>query len=371
MKSFYTMFDDITNVHLIKDVGMIPYTLAKEHLYDSYIVSYGRGEDEFPYLKKDVRELKLVARPRITGNTIIDGCIWLIKNAKKIDVLNLYHYSQSTFIWILFYKLANRNGEIYLKLDMCTEAGMKMKMKEGTIKYWLTKNVLGKCKLISAETKAFKEFANQKWPIKTEYISNGVQKISNIQTMQKEKIILSVGRLGTKQKATEILLNAFEKALPYISSDWNLILVGSMEKDFEKVFKEKILNNQELKSRIHWLDEIAEREQLKEIYQKAAIFTMPSRWEGFSIAGIEALSNCDYLLTTELMSFCEMINNKYGMTFPVDDIEKYSELLVLTCKAFDSGEIKMDEEEIEDYINENYCYEESCKKIYRFMERAV
>ena len=40
-KKFYTMMENLENVHLIKDVGMFPYVLQKEGYFDSYIVGYG------------------------------------------------------------------------------------------------------------------------------------------------------------------------------------------------------------------------------------------------------------------------------------------------------------------------------------------
>ena len=39
-KRFLTLFPELENVHLMKDVGMIPYIMHKEFGYDSYIASY-------------------------------------------------------------------------------------------------------------------------------------------------------------------------------------------------------------------------------------------------------------------------------------------------------------------------------------------
>ena len=48
----------------------------------------------------------------------IGSIIYLLKNAKKIDWLNLYHAGQRTLCFSWIYKTLNSDGKIYLKLDM-------------------------------------------------------------------------------------------------------------------------------------------------------------------------------------------------------------------------------------------------------------
>ena len=56
---------------------------------------------------------------------------------------------------------------------------------------------------------------------------------------EKENIILTVGRLGTHQKATEVLLEAF--SLIYKKNNWTLHLAGEIDENF-KPFIEKFFN---------------------------------------------------------------------------------------------------------------------------------
>lgn len=369
-KTFYTVMEQLENVHLVKDVGMIPFVMYRECGYDSYIVSYGKPVEEFEYLKTDVKGLKFAIRKKHTGNSIIDGCIWLVRNAKKIDVLHLFHYKYSTFIWILFYKIFHPSGQVYLKLDIDADAGIHMKMKPHTLKYLATRWILGMCKVVSCETKNFCEYANKYWPIRVEYIPNGVLKNNIIPQNEKKKIVMTVGRLGTKQKATEILIEAYEKACSQISSEWKLVLVGSMKEEFAMYLQQKIEKNEKLKSRIRIVGEIKEREELEKLYQECSVFTMPSRWESFGIVVLEALSKGDFLLLTNLTSFRELtLGYEYGETFEIDDVDEYSEKLIDVCKRIDNGEIDIDCNRLKELLNERFTWESICKRLDYLLKR--
>lgn len=366
--SFYTMMENLSDVHLGKDVGLIPYVLNKEGLTNSYIVAYDKKEVDFPSLKSTVPGLKIVIRKKYTGNTILDGCIWLIFNSRKIDILNLYHYKPSTFIWIPFYKFFNPKGKVYLKLDIDPTAGMKMKMKKGSFKWILTKRILGKCTLITCETKIFKEYADKNWPIKIEYIPNGILlRDLKIKLDYKEKIIMTVGRLGTKQKATEILLEGFQRASSEISNDWKLILIGSMENDFKEYFKSFLKEHENIASRIIYKGEIKDRQLLNKAYEKCKIFILTSRWEGFPLAGMEAISKGDYLLTTDLYSFKEMNNNgKFGDIFRINNVTELSEKIIKICNDFEEKDL-FNTKELENFLLNNYIYEKNCRKIFNLL----
>ena len=57
IKTFVTIFPHTENIHLIKDVGMIPYILQKHHDFDSYIATYNNGNYQF--LDTEVKGLKI------------------------------------------------------------------------------------------------------------------------------------------------------------------------------------------------------------------------------------------------------------------------------------------------------------------------
>lgn len=365
-KKFYTMMENLENVHLIKDVGMFPYVLQKEGYFDSYIVGYGVDECDLKYLCSTIKGVKYVKRKKITGNSIMDGIVWLVGNSKKIDILNLYHYKKSTFIWILIYKLFNPKGKVYVKLDIDPADGMRMTMKRNTIKYFVTKYILGMASVISCETRTFKEYAENNWPINVQYIPNAIMKEEINCNCKKENIIISVGRMGTQQKATEILLDAFESVKDVIDSSWKLVLVGSVEKNFEQRLYSSL---DKCEGRIEYKGVISDRKELSKLYERSKIFTIPSRGESFGIAALEAISKGDYLLTTDLISFKEISNNgQFGDFFPIDDVNAYADKIIITCKKVNGEHDVFNKIALKEYLNGEYSYESVCKKLFNLLQ---
>ncbi len=369
-KTFYTLMEQVENVHLMKDVGMFPYVLGKYFGYQPYIVSYHKPKTDFPYLQQEVKGVLLKSRGRYTGNPILDGGIWLWAHAKDIDILNLYHFKPSSFLWILIYKRRNPKGKVWLKLDIDANAGIHMNMRKGSLKWFLTRHILGKCSVVSAETKIFCRYAACNWPVKIDYIPNGVLKADIKPGCRKEKQILTVGRLGTKQKATETLIKAFQKAEGAISGEWKLVLAGPIDPLFEgRLYR--YLKKYHLSQRVTYIGEITNRAALNRIYSESAVFTMPSRWESFGIAALEALSKGCYLLTTDLYSFRELNGGgRFGKCFPVDDVDAYARLIVQVCSSIDSLQLRIQKNELTAFLEENYTYENVCRKLHKKLSQS-
>ena len=192
------------------------------------------------------------------------------------------------------------------------------------------------------------------------------EEIKNI--TKKKKIILCVGRLGTKQKATEILIESFEKAYTNISPEWKLWLVGSMEPEFENYLLSKLNKNPELNKRITYLGQIYDRKEMCKIYEDAAIITLPSRWESFNMVALEALAKSAYLISSDLVSFREMTNyGEFGAHFQVDCIDDYARKMITTCKLMDDQKLNFNKHRLFEHMCNQYCYEEICRKIDKYL----
>ena len=96
---------EIEEFHLYKDVGEVPYYLSKNYNVECEIVHLGNG------LSGNFRNVKLIPRKgfmsklrKIPGLGGIFYSIrlltYLIKHAKKIDVLMLFHFSKFNFLKI-------------------------------------------------------------------------------------------------------------------------------------------------------------------------------------------------------------------------------------------------------------------------------
>ena len=114
MKTNYcVLYPEAENVHLIKDVGMIAYKMFKLFGYEASLACYENGS--YDYLEKEVKGLKLNFIERKYNNNILDGIRYLRKNAKSIDVLQLFHITIRSVVYAFTYKLFNSKGKIYLK----------------------------------------------------------------------------------------------------------------------------------------------------------------------------------------------------------------------------------------------------------------
>jgi L-malate glycosyltransferase len=116
MKKFLTLFPLTSNIHLTKDVGMIPYILFKDFGYESTLACYDNGNYE--YLENEVKGLKIVFIKRIFNNVFIDSLLFLLFNGRKYDILQLYHLNRWNAALAYFFKVFTvKRRFTYLKLD--------------------------------------------------------------------------------------------------------------------------------------------------------------------------------------------------------------------------------------------------------------
>ena len=85
------MFVGCGGVGITKDVGQIPQALAKYHGYHSYFVTY-KGCDFEPWTKKYAPNITIRYLRNISNNEFLSELFYIFKNAKQIDVLQIYHF---------------------------------------------------------------------------------------------------------------------------------------------------------------------------------------------------------------------------------------------------------------------------------------
>jgi len=361
--NFVTLFPETENVHLIKDVGMIGYVMHKYYGYNSSIACYKNGE--YKYLEDEVKGLKLHFIKKRIGATL-DGCVYIIRAARKIDVLHLFHLRGRSFLWMLIYKALCPKGKVFLKIDGGLALHKKLSQKHSTIKVWVIRWTTGKNCLISTETKSIQSLLRKDWTADVKYIPNGFYdngKKHPIQFKNKDNVLCTVGRIGTQQKATEILLEAFKIASEDIK-DWNLRIVGAIEKQFEPYISKYFEENPNLRARVIFTGVISDRKILDAEYEKAKIFCLPSRFESFGIVLTEALKNGCYMICTNLPTSIEITGSgKYAKYFEIDDTKALAQLIIETCK--NENGLLSDRlcEDIQEYAYNNYYLPKICKEI--------
>ena len=221
---FVTLFPDCTNTELIKDVGQIPYWLTKNFGVDAVLVS-SKIELEGEYVS-EIPELEIKRIPKFLGSYKLAGFVYILLNAKRIDWLNLYHFNRCSLYWGKLYKLLNKEGKIYRKLDLdyrsCNE------IREDKQKRRIFQSCVEQADLASAESESV-ILQLKKYTKKLEHIPDGYFNSTKTESRgnTKQNIFLTVGRLGSRQKATEVLLRAFVKTAG--KHDWKLVLAGNVK----------------------------------------------------------------------------------------------------------------------------------------------
>ncbi len=310
---FVTLFTRLKNVHLLKDIGMVPYHMYREHGFTSVIVT-NRNDREYDYLEKEVKGLRLAF---IKGK----GAAYLIRHAGRIDVLNVYHLNLQSFFLLWLFKLLKKKGaKSYLKLDIDNDGVRRLLMKNPV--GWVKRMTIRAADVVSAETGDIYRRLKKIYGKKLIHITNGYYTTNPEpeRFFEKKKEVITVGLLGTKVKATEILIEAFVRAAGD-RTDWLLRLVGPVTPDFRNPYPED--------GRIVFEGEIKDKEKLRELYRRARIFAFPSRHESFGIVMLEAAACGEYIISTEGVPAAKDIirTTGYGAIVPVDDTDAFAEEL--------------------------------------------
>ncbi len=315
-KTFVTIFTAAENFHLVKDVGQIPYFMYKTEGYEASLVCY-RNNTEYPYLKNEVKGLKLTFIPN-NGRLFyfdIGVVIFLFTSSRSIDVLNLFHFKKDNLFYLLVYKLLNKKGKAIIKLDIdllfFKQYNALFYSKYPIKNYFLravTKCIFSLSDRITIETEEGREYLLKIYPElqkKLICIPNGVDDTFIERNIilkpfeQKENIIITVGRIGTKQKNTELLLESLR--LTNLEG-WKVYIIGPIEAGFKPYIENYFKTNPHLKGKISFTGNIVNRLELFAWYNRAKIFCLTSRFESFGIVFTEALYFGNYILTSPVSS---------------------------------------------------------------------
>lgn len=319
-----------SNVELVKDCGLIPYLLYKNHGCDASMVGAKGGE--YPYASL-VEGMKLEYLEDGSTETKIK---YILEKAKEIDCLILRGCYSSNIPVAYVYKMYNPEGVIYVGLDANSYwTDHILWDREDFVKF------MNCCDYIATSCTAMQKHLTEKWPWDIHCIPNGYYSFSSNENQaidwdKKEKIILTVGRLGTWQKATEVLLEAYALIAAQIPQ-WKLRLVGNIEEKFQDYLKDYNEKYPELINNITFTGSIENRDELHEEYKKAQIFAMTSRREGGAPNVIaEALHAGCVMALTEFDAYEDAVRGgECGLSSPIDDVEKYAEILLELCTKAD------------------------------------
>lgn len=349
-KNFLHIHDEFEYTWLGKDNGMIPIYMSEVCGYNSYILT-NDIKHELPDVFRSVHIVKVKRLFKKIGNFAyfikllrrLNIFKYLIKNAKEIDVLMLFHISRCSYWYAFVYKLLNKTGKVYIKADFNLEVYQKeigrlnsrsrnfkdfFKKRNEIAEYKKRKKLVTMVDLISYETEdSYNEmkysYAGVDTKGKVIYLPNGydnleIERNYKIKNMDNKKnIILTVGRLGTEAKNTEFLLESLKKI---DFKDWKFYFVGSETKEF-RIYKDNFFNKYPyLKEKILFLGEIKDRKKLYSLYNEAKVFVLPSKWESFGIVMVEAMAFGEYIITSNTCAANDITKNgEIGKIISIDE----------------------------------------------------
>ena len=244
------------------NVKLMPYNRNKYHLRKRYNVFF-----KIRYMVKQLKKYRPDVVIGIMGENTMVGRVAVNLSGLKIPVVYSDHFS-----------LERPKG--------------KLTMVEKIYKFHLSKY----CAAYTVLTQADKDFVENK--LKNVYVMPNplcIPPLNNVSTV-KEKIILAIGRLDAwYYKGFDILIDAWGK-IAYKYHDWKLVIVGAGTQKSISYLKDLMgQTNAEKQIEIHSFTP-----NIIEYYQKAEIFVLSSRYEGFGLVLLEAMSRgcaciaCDY-----------------------------------------------------------------------------
>jgi len=349
-KNFTLYWPSFVNAELCKDLGVITMIFNKHLNYNSHILCSKNQENYDEVIKENI-EMHYIVDDASINNVL-----------ENTDVLFLIGFYDFNLLMIQKFKSINPKGKVYLKLDINVHWLGRIVFGQDTAK------LLNEVTLISVECRNIKKILDENWPVKVEYIPNGYYNTGisrNIEYKEKENTIITVGRLGTYEKATEILLEAFKLASTKLT-DWKLKLVGSIEAHFQVVIDNFIDINPELKDRIIFTGRINDRNLIEEEYRKAKIFCLTSRCEGFPNVFGEAANKGCYIISSDIDPAWDITDDKkYGSITPINDYVSLANEFITVC----SNEERLEAvcRDIQIYTKEHFEWIKLCQKIDSFL----
>ena len=313
----YCLLFNVENVHLLKELGLLAWSMHKYLGYDSFMATYKNGN--YDYLKY-LPGLRLEFIPNVKRDFVADSLTWLRSNAKRIDVLHLFHMYDRTKRHVELYKQVNPSGKVYLKLD-------------GTV---TKQNVFKDTSIIDFISTEFKEYAIEvakvlKRPIG--FVPNPIHP-NEVQEFRKfenrKNNIFYVGRVES-DKGSHTLLEAFVKILTLAGAINNKLTIA---KNFFNIYPN-------LKGKVIFTGNINDRDRLIELYRSSKIFAFPSRHEGCPISSrhegcpislAEAVSQGCFPVVSDIRPNKLLTNNfKYAYYHERDNTAQLADKLLYAC----------------------------------------
>ena len=327
---FYSYSSHVDQVFLYKEHGEIPYYFSKLYDYRAIVDDY--YDANLPDATK-FRTVELQSYKH-RNRFIKLRKIWKIfRMARDIDLLYLLSITPDSMYKMLAYRLGGGKGKIYLKLDLGIYAkdGKDLLKWENMSLFLKTVHFFFKPipDVYTVETKrSYERLRNSYYGDLIEKgklfrLPNGFDPqileeigVTRRNVSEKEKVMITVGRLGTHQKNTELLLDVLSKV---DLQDWKFYCIGPIEDSFKGEIEKFYSEHPKKKDSVIFTGMISQKEKF-EYYDKARVFVLTSRHEGFAFALVEAAYMKNYIVSTDVGGAEDVLDYTGGVLFELEGV---------------------------------------------------
>ena len=325
-------------VHLKKDVGLFPKYLQKEYFDSARIVKIGT-DDKTDYSSSNLLVEDLFYEPRVNESSFQQSkkfeikclikCFKYLLKHKDLTHIMIFNLTRFSVGLAFLVKVFLHGRKIYLKLDANTDISRRLSENSKKLSRKTFLKLISFVDIISVETEQNYEIIKQNPYIakKLFLVPNGFEKPFDWNIDKKENIILTVGSLGLPVKNTDVLLESVKKI---DFKDWKFYFTGPVEDCFQKKVIDFYKENPELKEKIIFTGAVYDSKELANLYIKSKVFILPSEYESFGIATIEAASYGDYLILTDTGVARDIIQDEnFGCILNENDSESQNKIMLV------------------------------------------
>ncbi len=307
--------DALQPVHLSKEIGQIPSHLHRDHGW--------RCEIWATFPADGLPDIPVVGIGRGMA------AVWhAAARASRVDLLQVMHLSPLSLAATAAVKAVHPQCLTWAKLDYDSRSMDRLTQRLGH-RAWRAayRMALSHVDVLSAETEEMTrrvaEVVEALRPARAPRVvclPNGGMPPSRPAPPVRSGSALFVGRIGSRPKATEILLAAFA-VIAATLPEATLEMAGPLEPGWDVViqrWRESVAA--EVSVRLQLLGEVRDRNALARLYAGADLFVLPSRWESSGIAMIEAACQGCWLLVSDVGAARDLLRvTGFGVAVPPGD----------------------------------------------------
>lgn len=320
------------NVELMKDKGLVGYTLCQKNGGNNYMFFCDKQID-YSFLSI-LPNMELIYTDGKYGNDdlYID---FLRENYKKMDILILHGMYIETIMYLNEYRKLRPDGKVFCGLDLNSNWTKSIRWENNKIK-----DFFNQCDVIATSCTFLRDKLNENIEFNSNchFLSNAFLNDPEnpvvVSSKEKENTIITVGRIGSGQKNNVELIIGFINALPKLKN-WKLKLIGTVVPEFQKYLEDVIFKNRpELRKSIILTGPIYDKEKLYEEYRKAKIFALTSVLEGGTPnVYAEALVHGCKFITSDIDASQDITNfEEFGITYKLNDTEALTNAIIKLSK---------------------------------------